>query len=61
MTVILPFNPEPRSPAGQAAADRGPATIVIFPGIRYERESDPREPGGTAAERAGRKRGQIKN
>ncbi|TWG99302.1 hypothetical protein L598_001500000250 [Mesorhizobium sp. J18] len=61
MTVILPFHPRPRSQAGQSAADRGPAKIVIFPGIRYEREDGPRKPDENAAERAGRKRGQIKN
>jgi hypothetical protein len=36
MGTILAFSPR-KSPRAKAAADRVPATVIIFPGVRYER------------------------
>lgn len=35
MAIILPFVPRKRGPSRSSAF--GPASIVIFPGVRYER------------------------
>jgi hypothetical protein len=35
MASILAFSP--RKSAGKASADKTPATVIIFPGVRYER------------------------
>lgn len=37
MGMLLRFNPRAAPPAGTPPARRGPATVILFTGVRYER------------------------
>ncbi len=53
MTNVVSFQPRPSSPRAEGAGLDAPATIIIFPGVRYERaEADSHE---TQARRGGRR------
>ena len=45
MTNILTFTPKSAQPRGHRPLPDGPAAIVIFPGVRYERFAAPEPPG----------------
>lgn len=62
MAKIYSFMPRPAAATRRESASRGAATIIIFPGIRYERGraggGDAGSGGaGTAGRKSARKRG----
>jgi hypothetical protein len=44
MATILSFR---RRAQNESRAPAGPCQIIIFPGVRYERQSEPRKPRRT--------------
>jgi hypothetical protein len=44
MGTVLPFKAETRSRPADAAPAQGDCEIVIFPGVRIERQVDARDP-----------------
>ncbi|WP_210161287.1 hypothetical protein [Nitratireductor pacificus] len=47
MAVILNFVPRPRrAPTGSSSQRRSGASVIIFPGVRYERRDEPLKDDG---------------
>ena len=40
MAEIIPFEPEPRRLAPRGGAHKGPAKVLFFTGVRYERREE---------------------
>ncbi len=40
MAEIIPFEPEPRRMAPRGGATKGPAKVLFFTGVRYERREE---------------------
>ncbi|RST78672.1 hypothetical protein EJC49_25390 [Aquibium carbonis] len=59
MTNILSFTPPSAQPRGARPVPDGPAAIVIFPGVRYERFTSP-ERGAPTDKRAPGRKGKAK-
>jgi len=41
MAEIIVFEPEPRRMAPRGGANKGPAKVLFFTGVRYERREEP--------------------
>jgi len=51
MATIVEFRKPPQRRATRAARTEGPADIVFFPGVRYEREQQPEPQNGKKTKR----------
>lgn len=52
MTHVVPFTPRTAAPSDSRITG-GPATIIIFPGVRYERKHNGAQPNARSARKDG--------
>lgn len=55
MATILPFEPDNVRHTSRRASRMGPATIVPFPGVRYERMPPEEDDTGNDRKKAGKR------